>query len=100
MMSEADAAMPGKTGGMSEVCVPLASLAEEGADEKSANPAVGDPVDFSATGTVSRIEGGNAYVTLESVNGEPLPENQEPSEPDEASILAMAAAADDQPSTY
>lgn len=57
---------------MSEICIPMASLSMEGEDMKSVAPVVGDPVDFTATGTVSRVEGGNAYVSLETVNGEPV----------------------------
>lgn len=56
----------------SEVCIPLASLSMQGEDAKTVAPDVGDPVEFTATGTVSRVEGSNAYLTLETVNGEPV----------------------------
>lgn len=55
-----------------EMCVPVASLAMPGEDDKLNNPGVGDPVQMMAEGTVSRIEGENAYVSVKSVNGKPV----------------------------
>lgn len=63
--------MPAKASG-EEICVPLASLAMPGEDEKLENPAEGDPVQCQIEGKVSRVEGDNAYVKIESVNGKPV----------------------------
>ena len=56
-----------------ELCVKAGSLAMDAEDGgPGATPAVGDSVEFTATGKVSRVEGDNAYVSVESVNGEPV----------------------------
>ncbi len=57
-----------------EVCIPVAAVALPGGGDQTAavNPAPGDPVEFQATGTVTRIEGGNAYVKLDTANGQPI----------------------------
>ena len=56
-----------------EICVPVAAVALAGDNgEGAVNPAPGDPVEFQAAGTVTRIEGGNAYVTLDTANGQPV----------------------------
>lgn len=58
----------------SEDCVSLKSLAMPDADngDQMANPEVGDKVQYQVEGTVTRIEGENAYVKRDSVNGEPV----------------------------
>lgn len=59
-----------------EDCVSLSSLAmpdpENG--DQMATPSVGDRVNYTVEGTVSRIEGENAYVKRETVNGQPVAE--------------------------
>ena len=55
-----------------EICVPIDSLAMPGQDEKMNNPGVGDPVQAQVEGTVSRIEGESAYVSVKTVNGKPV----------------------------
>jgi hypothetical protein len=55
----------------SELCVPLAALKLPGEAGEVA-PGVGDEVDISATATVARIEGDKAWLTLATVNGEPV----------------------------
>ena len=57
-----------------EVCVPLSSLSMPGEDDKMQAPGVGDPVQFQAEGKVSRVEGENAYVSVEAINGKPVDE--------------------------
>jgi hypothetical protein len=52
-----------------EQCVPLDALAQPDDEEQLNPPAVGDAVEFTVTGKVSRIEGSMAYVTPETVNG-------------------------------
>lgn len=74
----------GKKGGMGrEQCVPVEALAMPDEAEKMTPPEVGDRVSYTVEGKVSRIEGPNAYVTVETVNGEPLGE-EKPEAPDEA----------------
>jgi poly(3-hydroxybutyrate) depolymerase len=58
-----------------EVCVPLSVLAAPGEDDQMNNPAPGDVVQFQSEGQVTRIEGDNAYVNVQSVNGKPLTAN-------------------------
>ena len=57
-----------------EDCVSLSSLAMPDPDhgDQMANPAVGDRVTYTVEGTVTRIEGDEAYVKRESVNGQPV----------------------------
>jgi hypothetical protein len=49
----------------SEVCVPIGSLSIDGE-----TPQVGDTVDFAIEARVTRIDGEDAYVTPEKVNGQ------------------------------
>jgi hypothetical protein len=67
---ELPAEMPSMANG--EMCVPLDALAMPGEDEQLTNPEPGDPVTFNVGGKVSRVEGSNAYVTPETVNGKPV----------------------------
>lgn len=55
-----------------EICVPAAALADAGESGEGVAPAVGDSVDFTGRGTVTRAEGGNLYVQLAEVNGQPV----------------------------
>jgi poly(3-hydroxybutyrate) depolymerase len=59
------------SGGM-EVPVPLDALAMPGEDDKMNAPSVGDPVQLQAEGTVTRVEGDTAFVSIKSVNGKPV----------------------------
>jgi hypothetical protein len=61
----------------SEVCVPLSALASPGEDDQLQTPAVGDRAQFQSEGKISRIEGDNAFVTVESVNGKPVTKEDE-----------------------
>jgi hypothetical protein len=69
--------------GASEDCISLDSLAMPDAEngDQMANPEVGDRVQYQVEGTVTRIEGKNAYVKRESVNGEPVDEDDDDAEP-------------------
>lgn len=60
-----------KSSGM-EVVVPLASLAMPGEDDKMQAPSVSDPVQFQAEGKVISIDGDNARVSIEAINGKPI----------------------------
>ena len=90
---EADMAseMAGPGAQSTELCVPSTALEMgEGADK--AAPEVGDSVDFSATGRVSRVEGGHIYVDVSTVNDQPIapmkkPEGEEEPDGDEVAQL-------------
>lgn len=56
----------------SEVCIPLKALAQPDDQDQVQTPAVGDSVNFSTDGTITRIDGDNAYVKASAVNGVPL----------------------------
>ena len=74
-MSGAPDAPPMPTEGAAtsmEVSVPLEALASPGEDDKLVNPEIGDLVQFQTEGKVTRIEGDNAFVGVESVNGKPV----------------------------
>lgn len=57
----------GKGQGSNDVQVPVSALAVDGT-----NPEQGDHVEFTVAGTVSRIDGDNAYVTPQKINGEEI----------------------------
>ena len=70
--------------------VPLATLAVEGA-----TPEIGDTVEFTVKGRLAKTEGGEAYVTPETINGHDatLPA-EAPGSEDEPDMMAMAKKAD------
>lgn len=55
-----------------EVCIDLASLAMPDDQDQMQPPAIGDKVQASIEGEVSRIVGDKAYVTMTAVNGNPV----------------------------
>jgi hypothetical protein len=55
-----------------QIRVPLKSLAMPGEDDHMNNPEIGDTVEFHGQGKVSGIEGDNALVSLDTVNGDPV----------------------------
>ena len=59
------------SGGAQEICASLESLSVSGTP-----PSVGDKVEFKTEGTVTRVEGGNAYIEPETVNGSPVMSDQ------------------------
>lgn len=59
-------------GDMQEDCVPISALSQPGEDDQMNPPAQGDLVQYQKEGTVTRIEGENAYVKVNSVNGKPV----------------------------
>lgn len=63
---------------MSEDCVSLDALSMPDEQEQMETPEVGDKVQYSVEGEITRIEGNNAYVKKAAVNGQPV----EHSEPD------------------
>jgi hypothetical protein len=70
-------------------CVPLTALSLEGTP-----PEVGDKVTYTVRGTVTRVEGGEAYVTPSTVNDEPAKLAKEPAMDEDAEMMAMAMKAD------
>ena len=53
-----------------EQCIPLAALSQPDDSDQLTQPEVGDAVDYTVTGKVTRIEGDMAYVMAEAVNGQ------------------------------
>jgi hypothetical protein len=77
----------------SEFTVPLAALALPGETEgQSTPPAEGDVVDFSGTAKVLRIDGEQAVLAPETINGEPVASAGAPEDldADEAELGAQA----------
>lgn len=56
--------------------------------EKLEEPAQGDKVSATIEGTVNRVEGSHAYVTLDAVNGHELKPGESLAEPSEENELA------------
>jgi hypothetical protein len=81
----------GDEGGSMEMCVPLSSLGQPDEQDNMQPPAVGDPVTFTTEGTISRVEGDNAYITPTAVNGQKI-ENSAPAMPEEDRLRQMASA--------
>jgi hypothetical protein len=78
----------------SEIAVPLEAF-ELDDDGKTVSPEVGQPVEFNATGTISRVENGTAYLTLESVNDVPVtPPAAEPMADDADAMRSLGAQVD------
>lgn len=59
-------------GGMMELPVPVASLAQPDDTEQMQTPAEGDTVTLQVEATVVRIDGETAYIKPLSVNGNPI----------------------------
>ena len=80
------------------VTVPLSALASPGEDEQMQTPAVGDLVQFQYEGKIASVQGDNAVVALESVNGKPLTDkaaathDTQPAGDDEFAQLKQEAA--------
>jgi hypothetical protein len=92
----------GKDGGMDEVgelCLPQDTVATANERDEKVAPEVGDEVRFDCVAKVTKVEGGNVYVSPTEVNGQPVgDENEEPDKgPDadnEDSMRNMAQSAD------
>lgn len=81
----------GDQGGSMEMCVPLTSLGQPDEQDAMQPPAVGDPVTFTTEGTISRIEGPNAYVAPTAVNGQKI-DNSAPAMPEADRLRQMASS--------
>lgn len=66
---------------MNELCVPVSAISLAGEDNSDVAPEAGDQVSVTVEGKVSRIEGGQAYVTPETANGEPMGGPEQPPGP-------------------
>lgn len=80
-----------ETPAMAEDCIPLTALAQPDQTEQMANPEVGDLVTYTVEGTVTRVEGENAYVQRKAVNGQEVA-GAAPEPQDELSALKSEAA--------
>lgn len=78
-------------GGM-DMCVPLDSLKEPDEQQQMQSPEVGNPVVMTVEGTISRIEGQNAYVTPSAVNGQKLDQMQGQAAPEGDQLRQMASS--------
>jgi hypothetical protein len=74
----APAEPPEQTKPGTEDCVPLSALGMPDEQEQMQAPEVGDKVQFTIEGTVNRIEGDQAFVARESINGQPVEGRAEP----------------------
>lgn len=86
-----------------EDCVSLSALAVPGEDEQMESPAVGDKVQYTTEGTITRVEGDQAYVKREAVNGEPVKDvaPQEPAMPaEESDMNDLRSMAEKEPERY
>lgn len=73
-----------------EMCVPLSSLNQPDEQENMQAPGPGDPVTMTVEGTISRVEGDNAYVTPSAVNGNKVEAPAAPQD-EESQLRGMAA---------
>lgn len=71
-----------------ELCVPAGALSDMGEGGEQMAPGVGDEVELTVTGRVTRTEGGEFYVQPLSVNGQPVADKggEEMESPDDAAI--------------
>lgn len=83
--------MDEQSGGSMDMCVPLSSLGQPDEQDNMQAPAVGDPVTMTVEGSISRVEGPNAYITPTAVNGQKI-EQSTPAMPEEDRLRQMAAS--------
>ena len=80
--------------------VPVEVLAIDSESGEPVRPASGDEVHFACSGTIHSIDGAMAEVEITGVNGQPIPDPAEGSEPegemDGDELRGMAAQFDDQ----
>jgi hypothetical protein len=94
--SEMAATAKPKTPTGPQLRVPLKSLAMPGDDDKLNNPEMGDTVEFHAQGKVATIDGDNAVVSIDTINGAPVTveaaKTNDTAAPDEFAELRQQAA--------
>ena len=76
--------------------VPLSALANADESNQMTTPAVGDRVSYSVDGKIIRIEGDQAFIQKESVNGQELKADAESPAEDSIEQLSADAGAMDQ----
>ena len=82
----------GMGSGAMEMCVPLDSLKEPDEQQQMQSPEVGNPVVMTVEGTISRIEGGDAYIKPSAVNGQKLDQAQSQAAPEGDQLRQMASS--------
>lgn len=89
-------------GSNGEICVPLQALAMPDQQDQMEAPVMGDKVQANIEGTVTRIEGENAYLKLDAVNGQKLDKEQTPSDTDapDAGMAQLQGMAANMPEKY
>ncbi len=83
-----------------EDVVSLEALSQPDEQEAMTPPAVGDKVSYSKEGTVSRIEGGKAFVAVTHVNGQEVKPDAPEAMPDAMAGLEAEGQAMDEQSGY
>jgi hypothetical protein len=84
-------------GDENELCVPLEALAMAGEDDTMEKPEVGDKGQANIEYTVKKIEGDQAYLTLDALNGTKIaPPKGGPSDADKFAELQQMAGQMDQ----
>lgn len=74
-----------------EQAVALAALQQPDDSEQLVTPEPGDLVSYTVEGTVSRVEGDKAFVTVETINGQPVAESAPEAPQDELGALRAEA---------
>lgn len=74
-----------------EQCVPANLLAMPDDNEQMVEPEVGDIVQYTVEGKISRLDGGNAYLTPTAINGKEVNAPEQQPEGDNMGTLTMAA---------
>lgn len=71
------AGAPSGNNSSNDDCVPLSSLNMPDESEQMQAPEVGDRVQYTVEGTVSRIDGNEAYVKRETINSQPVDDDKD-----------------------
>lgn len=80
---------------MNVLCVPIEALGMDSEDGSgSTQPETGDEVEVSVTGLVNRIQGGQAYIVVASVNDTPVTKQQQTEDSDDADATDGADESD------
>jgi hypothetical protein len=66
--------------GVGELCLPQEVVATADEKDEKVAPEVGDEVRFDCVAKVTRVEGGNVYVSPTEVNGQEVGDQNEPDE--------------------
>ncbi len=91
----------GMESGPGELCLPQDVVATADDKDQKVAPEVGDEVRFDCVAKVTKVDGGNIYLSPTEVNGQPVgnedkEEANEPAAENDDSMRAMAQSADDQ----